>query len=171
MALSDSEPSIPAAGLAAEATADGTKIASGLQARIRCGRTPAPSIITLQLGTTTTTRSAVSHFQLLPYQVENPGEGQTSSLKVLDMAQHHLLIFSQKTNGQPFIRIDTDTSMANYEGEPTKANIITLSNNMIDTDYTLTLFSICQCCPSGPRADQPHVHLSTANGASTLCSH
>eukprot|EP00962_Isochrysis_galbana_P013071 scaffold3738_cov129-Isochrysis_galbana.AAC.1 len=54
------------------------------------------------------------------------------------MAQHHLLIFSQKTNGQPFIRIDTDTSMANYEGEPTKANIITLSTNMIDTDYTLT---------------------------------
>jgi len=47
--------------------------------------------------------------------------------KAFDPAQHYLLIFTQvtNTNGQPFVRIDT--SMANYEGEPTNLNNITIT--------------------------------------------
>jgi len=45
-----------------------------------------------------------------------PPEGHKEPLGRLDQTQHFLLVFTQVTNGQPFVRIDT--SKANWEGEP-----------------------------------------------------
>eukprot|EP00962_Isochrysis_galbana_P054447 scaffold25992_cov135-Isochrysis_galbana.AAC.7 len=57
---------------------------------------------------------------LNPIQEEDAGklptEGHKESLGRLDQTQHYLLVFTQVTNGQPFVRIDT--SKANWEGEP-----------------------------------------------------
>eukprot|EP00962_Isochrysis_galbana_P047715 scaffold19645_cov140-Isochrysis_galbana.AAC.1 len=50
----------------------------------------------------------------------DPSGGHKESLGRLDQSQHYLLIFTQVTNGLPFVRIgiDTSTSKANWEGEP-----------------------------------------------------
>eukprot|EP00962_Isochrysis_galbana_P030533 scaffold9905_cov117-Isochrysis_galbana.AAC.22 len=51
---------------------------------------------------------------LNPIQEEDSGkvptEGHKESLGRLDQTQHYLLIFTQVTNGQPFVRIDPATS-------------------------------------------------------------
>eukprot|EP00962_Isochrysis_galbana_P026054 scaffold8053_cov146-Isochrysis_galbana.AAC.1 len=44
-----------------------------------------------------------------------PASGITENAGKFDQSQHYLLVFTQVTNGQPFIRIDT--SKANWEGE------------------------------------------------------
>jgi len=89
--------------------------------------------------------------------------GYKESLGRLDQSQHFLLIFTQVTNGQPYIKIDT--SKANWEGEPPHTTTLPTSDLQCKaiSELSSPFRSLRQHRASGPGAHQPDVHLITSN--------
>jgi len=98
--------------------------------------------------------------------------GHKESLGRLDLSQHYLLIFTQVTNGLPFVRIDT--SKANWEGEPPHPTRNPLEDINVRPPLRLPtphFRSLFQRRASWFGAHQPDVHFLTSHGPTAFCSY